>query len=274
MPRGRSGRRHSPGFSPAGAGPGHADDRRSSRRRARQRRVEDRPGTRSVIATATAAGSFNTFVAAIKTAGLTETLEGNGPFTVFAPTDAAFAKLPKDKLDALLKDQAKLKAILSYHVLPGNYTPAQLAKLTSAKTLNGKTLKIAAKDGKVWADNGAGDPDRHARDERWSVRDRHRLDAELVPVRVELGGSPGRGAPRSHGGAPRRDASSRLQNLRTPPPRRSAAAPIPALSASSAAGTRCVGYQGARSSAHDSPAAFRPSGDSAASRRRRSRASM
>ncbi|HEY8106123.1 MAG TPA: fasciclin domain-containing protein [Gemmatimonadales bacterium] len=111
-------------------------------------------GTRSVIATATAAGSFNTFVAASKTAGLTETLEGNGPFTVFAPTDAAFAKLPKDKLDALLKDQVKLKAILSYHVLPGNYAPAQLAKLTSAKTLNGKTLKIAAKDGKVWADNG------------------------------------------------------------------------------------------------------------------------
>jgi uncharacterized surface protein with fasciclin (FAS1) repeats len=111
-------------------------------------------GTRSVIATATAAGSFNTFVAAIKTAGLTETLEGNGPFTVFAPTDAAFAKLPKDKLDALLKDQARLKAILSYHVLPGNYTPAQLAKLTSSKTLNGKTLKIASKDGKLWADNG------------------------------------------------------------------------------------------------------------------------
>ena len=111
-------------------------------------------GTRSVIATATAAGSFNTFVAAIKTAGLTETLEGKGPFTVFAPTDAAFAKLPKDKLDALLKDQAKLKAILSYHVLPGNYTPAQLAKLTSAKTLDGKTLKVASKDGKVWADNG------------------------------------------------------------------------------------------------------------------------
>lgn len=111
-------------------------------------------GPRSVIATAIAAGSFNTFVAAIKTAGLTETLEGNGPFTVFAPTDAAFAKLPKDKLDALLKDQAKLKAILSYHVLPGNYTPAQLAKLTSAPTLNGKTLKIALKDGKLWADNG------------------------------------------------------------------------------------------------------------------------
>jgi len=111
-------------------------------------------GTRSVIATATAAGSFNTFVAAIKTAGLTETLEGKGPFTVLAPTDAAFAKLPKAKLDALLKDQAKLKTILSYHVLPSNYTPAQLAKLTSAPTLNGKTLKIASKDGKLWADNG------------------------------------------------------------------------------------------------------------------------
>jgi len=111
-------------------------------------------GTRSVLATATAAGSFNTFVAAIKTAGLTETLEGKGPFTILAPTDAAFAKLPKAQLDALLKDQAKLKAILTYHGLPGNFTSDQLVKLTSAKTLNGKTLKIASKDGKLWADNG------------------------------------------------------------------------------------------------------------------------
>jgi uncharacterized surface protein with fasciclin (FAS1) repeats len=110
--------------------------------------------TRSVLATATAAGSFNTFVAAIKTAGLTETLEGNGPFTIFAPTDAAFAKLPKAQLDALLKDQAKLKVMLTYHVLPGNFTSDQLVKLTSAKTLNGKTLKIVSKDGKLWADNG------------------------------------------------------------------------------------------------------------------------
>ena len=111
-------------------------------------------GTRSVIATATAAGSFNTFVAAIKTAGLTETLEGKGPYTVFAPTDAAFAKLPKDKLDALLKDQAKLKAILTYHVLPGAFNAAQLVKLNSAQTLNGKMLKIVSKDGKLWADKG------------------------------------------------------------------------------------------------------------------------
>jgi uncharacterized surface protein with fasciclin (FAS1) repeats len=110
--------------------------------------------TRSVLATATAAGSFNTFVAAVKTAGLTETLEGKGPFTIFAPTDAAFAKLPKAQLDALLKDQAKLKAILTYHVLPGNFTSDQLVKLTSAKTLNGKTLKIVSKDGKLWVDNG------------------------------------------------------------------------------------------------------------------------
>ena len=110
-------------------------------------------GARSVLATATAEGSFNTFVAAIQTAGLTETLEGKGPFTVFAPTDAAFAKLPKGKLDALLKDPAKLKAILTYHVLPGNFTSAQLVKLSSAKTLNGKTLKIVSKDGKVTVDN-------------------------------------------------------------------------------------------------------------------------
>ncbi len=110
-------------------------------------------GARSVLATATAEGSFNTFVAAIQTAGLTATLEGKGPFTVFAPTDAAFAKLPKGKLDALLKDPAKLKAILTYHVLPGNFTSAQLVKLSSAKTLNGKTLKIVSKDGKLTVDN-------------------------------------------------------------------------------------------------------------------------
>jgi uncharacterized surface protein with fasciclin (FAS1) repeats len=111
-------------------------------------------GTRSVIATAIAVGSFNTFVAAIKTAGLTETLEGKGPYTVFAPTDAAFAKLPKDNLDALLKDQAKLKAILTYHVLPGAFNPTQLVKLNSAQTLNGKMAKIVSKDGKLWVDKG------------------------------------------------------------------------------------------------------------------------
>ena len=112
-----------------------------------------RATNQDIVETAVGAGQFKTLAAALKAADLVGTLKGDGPFTVFAPTDAAFAKLPKDKLDALLKDPAKLKAILTYHVLPGNFTSAQLVKLSSAKTLNGKTLKIVSKDGKVTVDN-------------------------------------------------------------------------------------------------------------------------
>jgi len=100
-----------------------------------------------LITTATAAGSFKTLVTAISAAGLTDALKGQGPFTVFAPTDAAFAKLPAGTLDSLLKDKAKLTEILKYHVVPGKVTAADVSKLTSAKTLEGQDLKIATKDG-------------------------------------------------------------------------------------------------------------------------------
>ena len=102
-----------------------------------------------IIQTAAAAGSFTTLAKAIEAAGLTETLKGEGPFTVFAPTDEAFAMLPKGALDALLKDKAKLTAILTYHVVPGNVMSRDVAGMSSAKTVNGQELSIKAKGGKV-----------------------------------------------------------------------------------------------------------------------------
>lgn len=102
-----------------------------------------------IIETAAAAGSFNTLAAAIDAAGLTETLKGEGPFTVFAPTDEAFARLPEGTVDALLKDKARLAAILTYHVVAGEVTSQQVAGLSSAKTVNGADLAIKVQDGKV-----------------------------------------------------------------------------------------------------------------------------
>ncbi len=100
-----------------------------------------------IVATATAAGSFKTLVAAISAAGLTDALKGQGPFTVFAPTDEAFAKLPAGTVESLLKDKAKLAEILKYHVVAGKVTAADVSKLSKAKTLEGQELKIATKDG-------------------------------------------------------------------------------------------------------------------------------
>ncbi len=101
----------------------------------------------NIIATASAAGSFGTLLTAISAADLTDALKGEGPFTVFAPTDEAFAKLPDGTVDALLKDKARLAEILKYHVVAGEVTSAQVVKLTEAKTLQGQSLTIAAKDG-------------------------------------------------------------------------------------------------------------------------------
>jgi len=106
-----------------------------------------------IIETAGAAGSFTTLARAIEAAGLTETLKGEGPFTVFAPTDQAFAKLPKEDLDALLKDREKLAAVLTYHVVPQKVGSAEVATLTSVRTVNGKELPISAADGKVLVGN-------------------------------------------------------------------------------------------------------------------------
>jgi transforming growth factor-beta-induced protein len=100
-----------------------------------------------ILEAARAAGSFKTLLTAIEAAGLTDTLRGEGPFTVFAPTDEAFAKLPKDALEALLKDKAKLASVLTYHVVPGKVMAADVVKLKEAKTVQGKSVKIDASNG-------------------------------------------------------------------------------------------------------------------------------
>jgi uncharacterized surface protein with fasciclin (FAS1) repeats len=100
-----------------------------------------------IIDTAVKAGSFTTLVAAVKAAGLVDTLKGAGPFTVFAPTDEAFAKLPEGTVDSLLKDLPKLKKILTYHVVSGKVMAADVVKLTSATTVEGSTVKIDASKG-------------------------------------------------------------------------------------------------------------------------------
>lgn len=100
-----------------------------------------------IVDTAVNAGSFSTLVAAVKAAGLVDTLKGAGPFTVFAPTDEAFAKLPDGTVDALLKDIPKLKQILTYHVVSGKVMAADVVKLKSATTVEGSDVKIDASNG-------------------------------------------------------------------------------------------------------------------------------
>jgi uncharacterized surface protein with fasciclin (FAS1) repeats len=100
-----------------------------------------------IVDTAVSAGSFTTLVAAVKAAGLVETLKGKGPFTVFAPTDEAFAKLPKGTVEGLLNDVPKLKQILTYHVVSGKVMAADVVKLKSATTVEGSDVKIDASNG-------------------------------------------------------------------------------------------------------------------------------
>ena len=107
---------------------------------------------KDIVDTAVAAGDFNTLVTAVKAAGLVETLKGEGPFTVFAPTDAAFAKVPTDTLNALLADKAALANVLTYHVVAGKVMAADVVKLTSAETVQGQAVSIEVKDGKVYVD--------------------------------------------------------------------------------------------------------------------------
>ena len=110
---------------------------------------------KDIVQTAVSAGSFNTLAAALTAADLVDTLKGSGPFTVFAPTDEAFAKLPAGTVENLLKPENKeqLKAVLTYHVVPGKVMASQVTGLKSAKTVNGQELKIAVRDGKVMVDN-------------------------------------------------------------------------------------------------------------------------
>ena len=111
--------------------------------------------SQNIVATAVSAGDFKTLAAALRAAGLLDTLEGPGPFTVFAPTDAAFAKLPAGTVQDLLKpeNKEKLISILKYHVVAGDVTSKQVVKMTEAKTLEGHDLKIKVDNGKVMINN-------------------------------------------------------------------------------------------------------------------------
>ena len=110
--------------------------------------------SKDIVDTAVAAGSFNTLAKALQAADLVGTLKEKGPFTVFAPTDEAFAKLPQATLDDLLKpeNKAKLRRILTYHVVPGGVTAADLMKLKTTKAVSGDTIDITAADGSVRVD--------------------------------------------------------------------------------------------------------------------------
>lgn len=112
---------------------------------AKDEKAKAKPMT--IVDTAVAAGQFKTLVKAIQAADLVETLSGPGPFTVFAPTDEAFAKLPAGALEGLLKDKAKLSAVLTYHVVSGKVMAADVVKLKEAKTVNGQIVNVDVKDG-------------------------------------------------------------------------------------------------------------------------------
>ncbi len=108
-----------------------------------------------IVDTAVSAKSFNTLVTALKAADLVDTLKGPGPYTVFAPTDDAFAKLPAGTVESLLKpeNKGKLQAILTYHVVPGKVMSSDAAMLSSAKTVNGQSFKISKSGGNLMVDN-------------------------------------------------------------------------------------------------------------------------
>src|SRR5689334_7543111 len=105
-----------------------------------------------IVDTAASAGQFKTLVQAVQAAGLVDTLKGEGPFTVFAPTDAAFAKLPPGTIESLLNDKQKLTQVLTYHVVPGKVTAAQV-KSGDVKTVQGQSLRVRAEGGAVMVNN-------------------------------------------------------------------------------------------------------------------------
>ena len=109
--------------------------------------------SKDIVDTAVAAGEFKTLATALQAAGLIDTLKGEGPFTVFAPTDAAFAKIPKADLDALLKNKEALTKVLTYHVVSGEVKAADVVKLTQANSVEGSPIRIKVVDGKVMVNN-------------------------------------------------------------------------------------------------------------------------
>ena len=146
-----------------------------------QGNLENSGPTKNIVDTAIAAGNFTTLVAGIKAAGLTDTLTGKGPFTMFAPTDEAFKKLPTGALDALLKDTAKLKAVLSYHVVPGNVM-AQDFKSGEVMTVQGTALTevVSSSDTRV---NGARVSQRDITASNGVIHD---IDAVIMPKNWQL----------------------------------------------------------------------------------------
>lgn len=115
--------------------------------------ADDHKAEKDIVETAVAAGSFNTLATALTEADLIEVLKGEGPFTVFAPTDEAFAKIPEKKLNALLADKEALKKVLLYHVVSGKVTADQVVNLDKAETLEGSNVKIKAKNDMVKINN-------------------------------------------------------------------------------------------------------------------------
>lgn len=111
--------------------------------------TDQQAATKDIVDTAVDAGQFTTLAKALQAADLVTTLKGPGPFTVFAPTDAAFAKLPAATLDSLLANPAELRKVLTYHVVAGKVAAADVVKLTEATTVNGAKVQIAVRDGKV-----------------------------------------------------------------------------------------------------------------------------
>ncbi|MCJ7754392.1 MAG: fasciclin domain-containing protein [Thermoanaerobaculales bacterium] len=134
--------------------------------------------TGDIVATAVAAGSFNTLVAAVQAAGLVETLQSAGPFTVFAPTDEAFAKLPEGTVEALIANPDQLRAILLYHVVPGKVTASQVVGLSSATTAQGSDIAIRVADGSVMINDALVT----ATDIETSNGDIHVIDTVILPV--------------------------------------------------------------------------------------------
>ena len=142
-------------------------------------------GTNNIVEVAKAAGSFNTLLAAAKAAGLVETLQGDGPFTVFAPSDAAFAKVPKATLDGLLADKAALKSVLTFHVVPGRDSARDIVTAGGAmpKTVNGQPLEIKVRDGKVSV-NGAQVTSADVKASNGVI---HVIDTVLLPASAPVG---------------------------------------------------------------------------------------
>jgi uncharacterized surface protein with fasciclin (FAS1) repeats len=140
-----------------------------------------------IVDTAVAAGNFTTLATALTAAGLIDTLKGDGPFTVFAPTDEAFAKLPPGTLDSLLADKEALTAVLTYHVVPGKVMAADVVKLDSAVTVQGEPIAIKVEDGKVILNDSANVT---ATDIETSNGVIHVIDAVILPPSMTAAATP------------------------------------------------------------------------------------